>query len=139
MYQHITSQMMINTLNAACESFGWEKLNIKPGDIGTHSIRSGATMAMYLGDVPMYSIMMLGRWLSDAFLRYIRKQVEQLSHNVSKCMILHQYFRHIPKQDPRTTHQDPRQRNHPANTETRRNVAGNVARRAMLPMFSLWN
>ena len=137
--EHITSQMMINALNAACESFGWEQLNIKPGDIGTHSIRSGAAMAMYLGDVPVYSIMMLGRWSSDAFLRYIRKQVEQFSHNVSKRMILHQYFRHIPEQDPRTTHQDPRQRNHPANAETRRNVAGNAARRAMLPAFSLWN
>jgi hypothetical protein len=37
------------------ELFGWEKLNIKPGDIGTHSIRSGAAMAMYLGDIPVYS------------------------------------------------------------------------------------
>ena len=35
-------------------------------------------MAMYLGDCPVYSIMMIGRWSSDAFLRYIRKQVEQL-------------------------------------------------------------
>lgn len=137
--EHITSEIMINALNAACESFGWERLNIQPGDIGTHSIRSGAAMAMYLGDVPVYSIMMLGRWSSDAFLRYIRKQVEQFSHNVSKRMIVHQYFRHIPEQDPRTTHQDPRQRNHPANAETRRNVGGDVARRAMLPAFSLWN
>jgi hypothetical protein len=57
--EHITSEIMINALNAACESFGWERLNIQPGDIGTHSIRSGAAMAMYLGDVPVYSIMML--------------------------------------------------------------------------------
>jgi hypothetical protein len=102
--EHITSADMINALNAACESYGWERLNLEKGDIGTHSIRSGAAMAMYLGDVPVYSIMMIGRWSSDAFLRYIRKQVEQFTHNVSRRMIIHQYFRHIPQANPRTTH-----------------------------------
>ena len=137
--EHITSRQIVDALEAATEAVGYERLNLKKGDIGTHSIRSGAAMAMYLGEVPVYSIMMIGRWSSDAFLRYIRKQVEQFSHNVSKRMITFQYFRHIPEQDPRISHHDPRQRNHPSNAETRRNVGGDTTRRARLPAFSLFN
>ena len=104
---HITSKMMIDALRDAAESYGLKKLNINKEDIGTHSIRSGAAMAMYLDEVSIFSIMMIGRWQSDAFLKYIRKQVEQFSHNVSQRMIRNQYFRHIPDQE-RNTHHDPR-------------------------------
>ncbi len=34
-----------------------------------HSAWSGAAMAMYLAGVPVFTIMLLGRWSSDAFLR----------------------------------------------------------------------
>ena len=44
-------------------------------------------MAMSLDQIPVYVIMMIGRWSSDAFLKYIRKQVEQFSHNMAKRMI----------------------------------------------------
>ena len=53
-------------------------------------------MAMYLDEIPIYTIMMIGRWSSDAWLRYIRKQVDQFSHNVSKRMNKHMHYRHIP-------------------------------------------
>eukprot|EP00978_Attheya_sp_CCMP212_P021308 scaffold62029_cov65-Attheya_sp.AAC.1 len=43
-------------------------------DIGTHSIRSAAAMAMYLAGVPVFTIMLIGRWSRDAFLHYIRRQ-----------------------------------------------------------------
>ena len=95
--EHITSDELINAIDAAADSIGYEKLGLKKGDLGLHSIRSGAAMAMYLDKVPIYTIMMIGRWSSDAFLRYIRKQVESFSHNVSKRMIKHQFFRHIPE------------------------------------------
>ncbi|KAL9183869.1 hypothetical protein ACHAXT_004725 [Thalassiosira profunda] len=85
--EHITSKEVVDALRAAVVSVGEESLGIKKEDIGTHSIRSGAAMAMYLGQCPVYTIMMIGRWSSDAFLRYIRKQVEQFSHNVSKRML----------------------------------------------------
>ena len=58
-------------------------LGFSPANIGTHSIRLVADMHMYLAQVTTFSIMMIGRWSSDAFLQYIRKQVEQFSHNIS--------------------------------------------------------
>lgn len=137
--EHITSKEMVKALQAAVVSIGEEKLGIKKEDIGTHSIRSGAAMAMFLGEIAVYTIMMIGRWSSDAFLRYIRKQVEQFSHNISKRMIKFKFFRHIPDLAPRTSHLDPRQRNHPNNAETRRNISGSRTQHAQLPAFSLYN
>ena len=96
---HITSTQMINALEDAIEAVGRKRLNIEKGEIGTHSIRSGAAMSMYLGDVPVETIKMIGRWSSDVFLRYIRPQVEQFSQNVAKRMIIHQFHRHIPSVD----------------------------------------
>ena len=81
---------------------GWG-LNRK--DIGLHSIRSSAAMAMYLNGIPVYTIMLLGRWSSDSFLRYIRKQVTEFSNNVSKQMIQNPAYHHIEapsREDPRT-------------------------------------
>ena len=45
-------------------------------------------MAMvHLDSLPVFTIMLLGRWKSNAFLNYIRKQVKQFSHNVSVRML----------------------------------------------------
>eukprot|EP00957_Ditylum_brightwellii_P185679 14137352-Ditylum_brightwellii.AAC.1 len=117
---------MMNVLKAAVFAFGEEKLGMKVNEIGTHSIRSGAAMLMYLGECPVYVIMMIRRWPSDAFLRNIRKQVEQFSHNVSCRMLKFETHRHISNLVPKVSRLDPRQRNHPDNKETRRNVGGGL-------------
>ena len=136
---HLTSKNMSDALRDAVSAIGEESLGFKASQVGCHSIRSGAAMAMYLGECPVYTIMMIGRWSSDAFLRYIRKQVEQFSHNVSKRMIRFTTHRHIPDLEPRVSHLDPRQRNHPDNAETRRNIGGNMSRRVQLPKMSLFH
>jgi hypothetical protein len=49
-------------------------------------------MAMYLAGIPVFTIMLLGRWSSDAFLRYIRKEVQEFSNSVSSKMIISENF-----------------------------------------------
>lgn len=137
--EFITSSDITDSLRDGVKAIGEDKLGFKASEVGTHSIRSGAAMAMYLGECPVYTIMMIGRWSSDAFLLYIRNQVEQFSHNVSKRMLKFQFYRHIPDQKPTISHLDPRQRNHPGNAETRRNIGGNAAKQAKLPLFSSFN
>jgi hypothetical protein len=44
-------------------------------------------MAMYLAGVPVFTIMLIGLWSSDAFLRYISRQVLQFRAGVSKRMV----------------------------------------------------
>jgi hypothetical protein len=132
----IKSKQMVGYLRDAVQTIGEDALNIKAEEVGTHSIRSGAAMAMFLGGLPVYLIMLMGRWSSDAFLRYIRKQIEQFSHDVSSKMIENMCYRYIPAPTESTTDRDPRQRNNPDNAETRRNVGGNATRQARLPAFS---
>ena len=129
----------MDSLRAAAKEVGEAKLGFKISEIGTHSLRSGAAMAMSLDQIPVYVIMMIGRWSSDAFHKYIRKQVEQFSHNVAKIMFKNLMFRHIPEVEPRVSHPDPRQRNHPDNAETRNNVGGNLSRSVTLPPFSQYH
>ena len=66
--------------------------------IGLHSLRATAAMAMYLAHVPVFTIMLVGRWRSLAFLSYIRKQVDQFTDGVSACMLTVDHFRTVSSQ-----------------------------------------
>ena len=97
----IASSQMLTRLQSAAQSVGNATLGFEPKEIGTHSLRSGAAMEMYLTGVPLYTIMLIGRWSSDAFLHYIRKQVEQFSLHVAKQMLTFRSFRKISDIAPR--------------------------------------
>jgi hypothetical protein len=136
---HLTSKQVINSLRDVVGAMGESCLGISKKEIGTHSIRSGATMAMYLGERPVYTIMLIGRWYSDAFLHYIRKQVMEFSQNVSKKMLCFKHHQHVPNFDHRILPTYPRVRNNPHSAETRRNVGGDTSRHTKLPAFAQFN
>ncbi len=71
----VTSKNIINALRDAVVAIGEHRLGIIKVQIGTPLIRFGAAMAMYLGKCAVFTIVLIGRWSSDAFLRYIRNQV----------------------------------------------------------------
>jgi hypothetical protein len=91
------------TLLGGAATFGYDA-----ADIGTKSLRSGAAMGLFLMDHSITKIMLLGRWSSDAFLKYIRPQVVEWTNQLSRDMIHHNSFfdatdpRRDPKDDPRT-------------------------------------
>jgi hypothetical protein len=91
---HMTSKEITDALRDGLSVFGSKKLRIEPNEIGTHSIRSGAAMAMYLGGVPVFAIQIIGRWSSNAFMKYIRKQIEEFTFDVSARMLTTQTFTH---------------------------------------------
>jgi hypothetical protein len=87
-----TGQELLKRVRIAAETIGADKLGFPPDQLGLHSARSGAAMAMYLAGIPVFTIMLLGRWSSDAFLRYIRKQVKEFSSGISQRMICQDNF-----------------------------------------------
>jgi hypothetical protein len=95
----ITGSQLLKQLRRAAQALGHKTLGFKPEQIGLHSARSGAAMAMYLAGVPVYTIMLLGRWSSDAFLRYMRKQVTEFSAGISTKMNQSEDFFTIPTAD----------------------------------------
>jgi hypothetical protein len=93
--------MISNLIKDDAVAIGETKLGILHSEVGMHSIRSGTAMAMYLLGVPIFSIMLSGRWSSLSFLKYIRKQVQEFSQGISSKMIEVQSFKHI--NNPNTT------------------------------------
>jgi hypothetical protein len=79
-------------LKAIVHLIGEESLGFQKNDIGLHSIRSGGAMAMFLSGTPVIIIMRVGRWSSEAFLEYIRDQVENFTCGVSKNMLKYEEF-----------------------------------------------
>ena len=85
--EFIKSEQILQSLRWAVDELGVDHLGFTSDEIGCHSIRSAAAMAMFLNKVKTYTIMLQGRWSSNAFLRYIRKQVKEFSHGVSEAMV----------------------------------------------------
>jgi len=72
----VTATDVKNLLRRTClMGDGGRKYGVSPDELGTRSIRSGAAMALAVqGGQSDSKIMMLGRWRSPAFLKYIRPQ-----------------------------------------------------------------
>ena len=64
---------------------------------GTHSVRCGAALAMYLNGTSIVDIMLQGRWSSDAFILYIKRELLQRSVGISSDMLKTEDFTLIPK------------------------------------------
>ena len=89
--------MTTNSLRAGPLSFGEERLGLSHKEVGTHSIQSGFSMELYLAKVYPGTIMIMGRWESSAFLRYIRIQVSDLIKGTSNLMTNNHAFYKIPE------------------------------------------
>jgi hypothetical protein len=136
---HVTLNQVINSLRDVVGAMGKSHPGISKTEIGTHLIRLGAAMAMYLGKCLVNTIMLIGWWSSNAFLCYIQKQVMEFSHNVSKKMLHFQHYQHVPNFDHRISAHNPRVENNPHNTKTRRNVGGDMSQCSRLPAFTQLN
>ena len=86
-------------LRAIITVIGKEILGFDKDDIGLHSIRSGGAMAMFLAGVSVIVIQRVGRWSSEAFLEYIRDQVESFTLDVSKNMLRFEEFLNLNTED----------------------------------------
>ncbi len=57
----IASTQVLSALRTASKAAGSARLGFEPSEMGTHSLRSGAAMKMYLAGAPVYTIMLIGR------------------------------------------------------------------------------
>jgi hypothetical protein len=92
----IPSALVLTKIRQAVTSLGPTVLGFSAEDVGTHSNRSGGAMGMFLSGTPVYTIMLMGRWSSDAFMRYICKQVLSLSHGIASKMLTYEQFYTVP-------------------------------------------
>lgn len=108
-----------NILRSTCAMQPTNTYGYSHKDLGSHSIRSGAAMSLFLAKESVHRIMILGRWSSDAFLVYIRPQVQEWTSGLSKSMLQNETFHHqpnvlIPNQgNNQISSDDPLTRNNP--------------------------
>jgi len=88
----ISSQDILHLLHDSVTAIGKDSLGFASDKIGTHSIWSSSAIAMYLANVLFYTIMLTGRWSSDAFLRYICKQVQDFTIDIFNKMLITKDF-----------------------------------------------
>ena len=123
-------------LRRIAEVLGEDKLGFKPHQIGTHSLRSGAAMAMFLDNTPVFLIILVGRWKSDGFLKHIRKQVLETCKGMSTRMLKNDLHHVLPS--PSSSIDDPRIRNRDSFASNLSSMAITSSRlQAMRPAFSL--
>lgn len=101
----LTCDQILKLLRWAVSEIGEDIIGFSAKEIGTHSIRSGGTMAMYLSGVPIITIMLIGRWRSDSFIKYIQKQILQFTSGVSEKMASISEFYTIPSNITTTSHE----------------------------------
>ena len=99
----ITSDHVRTKLRAIVDLIGFEELGFHKHEIGLHSIRSGGAMAMFLSGTAVIIIMRIGRWSSEAFLEYIREQVESFTLGVSQRMLQYETFFNLSTPDDNPT------------------------------------
>lgn len=93
---YISSKEIFDDIRAAVDAIGPHILGFSSKDVGTHSNRAAFAMMSYLGQTPIYTIMLQGRWRSDAFLRYIEHQVKEFSKGMSQKMLICNTFYNLP-------------------------------------------
>ena len=116
-FSRITSTEVLVDLKCSVDAIGVEVLGFTSDDIGTHSVRASLAMMMCLAREQVYTIMLVGRWSSDAFLAYIEKQVKEFTRGVSSRMLQNDTFYNVPLADaPRSTNQNRGRSHHRANS-----------------------
>lgn len=88
----IKSELVLRRLREVVRHFGPDDLGFTEHEIGTHSILSSTAMQLFLNKYPTFQIMLLGRWSSDTFLRYIRRQVLEFSSGISESMVNQEFY-----------------------------------------------
>lgn len=114
---NIKSSEILQDIRTAVEVVGQDVLGFGPKAVGTHSVRASLAMMLYLQKVPPYTIMLVGRWRSDAFLSYIEKQCNEFTKELSSIMLGLETFYQLPQafHHRDLTQTRPENPNHPPN------------------------
>jgi hypothetical protein len=76
---HITSKIVKHTLQDAVVVMGETNLASKNMRLEHTPYNQGQQWQYTWGGVPVFAIMMIGQWGSNAFMKYIQKQIEEFT------------------------------------------------------------
>jgi hypothetical protein len=100
-YHHVTKRVAI-TAKDITDSLRLATLatshqtGLLPADISARSLRAGGAMALLCGRIDHDTIRMLGRWHSDAMMRYLHLQAKPLMRQFAPAMFNHGTYTFLP-------------------------------------------
>jgi hypothetical protein len=72
------------------------QMGLHPDDISARSLRAGGAMALFNENIDHNIIQMLGRWHSDAMMRYMHLQSKPIMREFAATMFNHGAYTLIP-------------------------------------------
>ena len=69
---HVTCNHLTLALRSSCRHIG-ASLGLLPSDISARALRAGGAMALLRADVDPMVVRLMGRWKSDAMIRYLHR------------------------------------------------------------------
>ena len=86
--KYVTTLDITNCLRQAAKAV-FHTTGIPPSKITGQSLRSGGATALLCANWDRDKVQLLGRWQSDAMLRYLRLQAMQITSQAAKAMLQH--------------------------------------------------
>ena len=86
-WQHVRSSQIVRAVKDAVTALRLpKKKGFLISKIGSHSLRAGGAMALYLNKKTALEIQRAGRWTSNTFLEYIHSQLDVSSMGLAEAM-----------------------------------------------------
>jgi len=85
-WQQVRSQDIVNVVKDALPAVGLKNSRFERSDVGSHSLRAGGAMALYLNSHTTLEIQRAGRWTSATFLEYIHSQLSATTRGLAQSM-----------------------------------------------------
>jgi len=79
----VKSKMVRDQIWVVVLAIGKDTLGIIANEVGTHFVRASMAMALCLANVKTYIIMLIECWLSDGFMKYIQRQIQEFSSGLT--------------------------------------------------------
>jgi hypothetical protein len=95
-WHNVLSSDITAALRAAVTFIGPHLVGLSPSDITARSLRASGAMALLLSKVDTDLIRLLGRWRSDAMLRYLHLQAEPIMQRFARLMVTHGDYHLLP-------------------------------------------
>jgi hypothetical protein len=83
----ITAGQIRDTLRRTLRLIGPNTLGIQPNDINARSLRAGGATALLCANIDQNTIQLLGRWKSDAMMRYLHVAATPHTHQYARAMM----------------------------------------------------
>jgi len=85
-FQYITNDDIVQAVRTALPFNKTHAPGYLPKSVGSHSLRAGGAMALFLQGADATAIMKIGRWTSTAFMSYIHEQLDVVTKGAAQRM-----------------------------------------------------